>query len=38
MHPKWLKKAVLLALNNCAPLTVLCIAQYYVVTMISDGS
>ena len=32
------KQAVLLALNNCAPLTVLCIAQYYAVMMRGEGS
>jgi len=32
------KQAVLLALNNCAPLAVLCIAQYYAVMVRGEGS
>ena len=32
------KQAVLLALNNCVPLTVLCIAQYYAVMTRGEGS
>ena len=32
------KQAVLLALNNCAPPTVLCIAQYYAVMMRGEGT